>query len=166
MIRYSKEFREKITRQLFPPEPNTIKAVSKKTGVPLSTLFYWKKQFRNKGISLNKERSDSKPLTGAEKFAILIETASLNEEELGEYCRRKGLYPEQIKEWKKAAEKANESPEKKLSRKERKELNKEKHKVKRLEKELKRKEKALAETAALLVLKKKVDAIWGEDEDD
>jgi len=35
-----------------------------------------------------------------------------------------------------------------------------------LKKELRRKDKALAETAALLVLQKKVRAIWGNDEDD
>ena len=35
-----------------------------------------------------------------------------------------------------------------------------------LKKELNRKDKALAETAALLVLQKKVRAIWGESEDD
>ena len=36
---------------------------------------------------------------------------------------------------------------------------------KRLEKELQRKEKALAEAAALLVLRKKLEAIWGESEE-
>ncbi|MEO7041393.1 MAG: hypothetical protein ABI035_03950, partial [Gemmatimonadaceae bacterium] len=43
--------------------------------------------------------------------------------------------------------------------------------IKELEREVRRKDKALAETAALLVLKKKVQEIWGtwessEDEDD
>ena len=41
-----------------------------------------------------------------------------------------------------------------------------KHEIKGLKKELRRKEKALAETAALLVLQKKVSEIWGNDEDD
>ena len=35
-----------------------------------------------------------------------------------------------------------------------------------LEKELLRKEKALAEAAALLVLRKKADAIWGDQEEE
>ncbi|MBU6995884.1 MAG: hypothetical protein JZL64_12960 [Ferrovum myxofaciens] len=38
--------------------------------------------------------------------------------------------------------------------------------IKSLERELARKERALAETAALLVLSKKVGAIWGSNEDD
>ncbi len=37
---------------------------------------------------------------------------------------------------------------------------------KELEKELRRKDKALAEMAALLILKKKANAIWGDREDD
>lgn len=38
--------------------------------------------------------------------------------------------------------------------------------VKKLERELVRKDKALAEAAALLVLTKKVRAIWGDSEDE
>ncbi len=36
----------------------------------------------------------------------------------------------------------------------------------RLNQELRRKDKALAETSALLVLKKKAHLIWGDNEDD
>ena len=42
----------------------------------------------------------------------------------------------------------------------------EQKRIRELEKELRRKEKALAETAALLVLKKKANAIWGDRGDD
>ena len=38
--------------------------------------------------------------------------------------------------------------------------------IKSLEKELRRKDAALAEAAALLILRKKADAIWGEEEDE
>ena len=47
-----------------------------------------------------------------------------------------------------------------------KDVKKLKQEVKRLQKELNRKDKALAETAALLVLSKKCQAIWGEKEVD
>jgi predicted NAD-dependent protein-ADP-ribosyltransferase YbiA (DUF1768 family) len=53
-----------------------------------------------------------------------------------------------------------------LSAEERRELQQERKKTRKLEKELKRKEKALAEAAALLVLQKKAQAIWGDGEDD
>ena len=41
-----------------------------------------------------------------------------------------------------------------------------KQEIKSLEKDLNRKNKALAETAALLVLQKKVNAIWGSNDED
>ena len=102
--------------------------------------------------------------SGENKLAVVIETAAMNEQELSEYCRRKGLYVEQIACWREAAIAGNDANER-LTKAERQELQKERKKSRRLEKELNRKEKALAETAALLVLKKKAQVIWGEEED-
>jgi len=46
------------------------------------------------------------------------------------------------------------------------ELKEEKKKAKVLEKDLRKKEKALAEAAAILLLRKKAQAIWGDQEDE
>jgi len=103
--------------------------------------------------------------SGENKLAVVIETAALNEQELAEYCRRKGLYPEQIQRWREAAAGGNDDTQR-LSPAERRELQAERKKTRQLEKELRRKDKALAEAAALLVLQKKARAIWGDDGDD
>jgi hypothetical protein len=92
-----------------------------------------------------------------------VETASLNEVELSAYCRRQGLYPEQISAWRDTCLQANASVSAKVDRAQH---NAQTKKIKQLEAELRRKDKALAETAALLVLQKKVQAIWGEPEDE
>ena len=96
------------------------------------------------------------------KFAVVIETATLNEAELGEYCRRRGLYPEQIRAWRQACKQANRGAGRPsisdTTRADR-------QRIRELEHELRREEQALAETAALLVLRKKAQAIWGEPED-
>jgi len=102
-------------------------------------------------------------LSSEEKFAVVIESASLNEVELSEYCRRKGLYPEQIQAWRKTCLQANASATPKVDQTQ---VRAQAKQIKQLEAELRRKEKALAETAALLVLQKKVQAIWGEPEDE
>jgi hypothetical protein len=88
----------------------------------------------------------------------------LNESELSEYCRKQGLYPEQVQHWKEAALKGYESDEK-IQQQQLSSRKEDKRKIKKLESELRRKEKALAETAALLVLRKKAQAIWGDEED-
>jgi transposase-like protein len=103
--------------------------------------------------------------SSAEKFRVVLETMTLSETELSEYCRRKGLFPEQVAQWREACEKANDQAES------RQQYSKEKEKqsarrIKELERELKRKEAALAEAAALIILKKKANAIWGDGEDD
>ncbi len=83
--------------------------------------------------------------------------------ELSEYCRRRGLYPAQIQQWRQACEQANDwdrSQSKRLS-----EARKaDEKRIKVLERELRQKEKALAETAALLVLSKKLFGVWGDEE--
>ena len=109
--------------------------------------------------------SNPESWSGENKLAVVIETAALNEEELAEYCRRKGLYVEQISRWREAAI-AGAQTLRPLSAEERRERKQERKKTRKLEKELRRKDKALAETAALLVLQKKAQAIWGDGEDD
>jgi len=94
------------------------------------------------------------------KFTVLLETAGLNEQELGAYCRDKGLYPNEVKAWKTSSLQG-------LSGEglvDTKSLKQSQQQVRALEKELRRKEKALAESAALLVLQKKYQALWGDGE--
>ena len=99
------------------------------------------------------------------KFAVVVETATLSEAELSLYCREKGLYPEQVKSWKQdCLDGFSASPERK--REELKQAKADRKQVRKLKKELRRKEKALAEAAALLVLRKKLNAFYEEDQED
>ena len=99
------------------------------------------------------------------KLATIIETATLSESELSEYCRSKGLYVEQIKAWRTDALQGFSSS-KQQSLKDKRQQQADRKQIKQLTRELARKEKALAETAALLVLRKKLEAFWEEHEDD
>ena len=88
----------------------------------------------------------------------------MSEAELGEYCRQRGVYPEQIKAWRQACEQANDWH--RMQGQRLKALTQaDPRRIKALEGQLRRKEKALAEAAAVLVLRKNVEAIWGERED-
>jgi transposase-like protein len=100
-----------------------------------------------------------------DKFLIVVETAGMNETDLAEYARKKGLYVDQIKAWRDACMNANGGIAKEASRLN-KELKAAEKERKKLEKELQRKDKALAEAAALLVLSKKANAIWGDREEE
>lgn len=158
--KYSKEFKSGIISRLLPPQNVSVPDMVKETGIPKDTLYTWKRQYRNvqSGPDANQNQQTGH-LTNEEKLSVVIETASLSEVELGEYCRRKGFYPEQITGWKNVFVQGATSSSNKADREQRKEYIKT---IRQLEKELNRKEKALAETAALLVLQKKFQALWEE----
>lgn len=161
--KYSKEFKESIIVRMLPPENVSVPDLVRETGIPRDTLYTWRSQYRNKqGPPAGSGRSSGQ-LSNEDKLAIVIETASLSEAELGEYCRRKGIYPEQIAGWKKTFIQCNATAGSKI---EREQLRHQSKVIKELQRELNRKEKALAEAAALLVLEKKLQALLEDREDE
>ena len=99
-----------------------------------------------------------------DKLGVVLETAGLNEAELAEYCRRKGLFIEQIAAWRAVCQDANAHSADR-SREQREQSKGDRKRIKQREKELLRKDKALAEAAALVILRKKAQAIWGDPEE-
>jgi transposase len=164
MRHYSEEFKSSLIAKMLPPNNIPVPDLARDTGIPKDTLYSWRIQHRRAcGQTPVKQPAPSGELSSAEKFSVVVETASLNEVELSAYCRRKGLYPEQISAWRDTCLQANATVSPKVDRAE---LSAQSKQIKQLEAELRRKDKALAETAALLVLQKKVQAIWGEPEDE
>lgn len=160
--KYSKEFKENIIARMFPPENASVPELARETGIPKDTLYTWRLKYRNAQGSVGDSGSSGR-FSNEEKLVIIIETASLNEVELGEYCRRKGLYPEQIAGWKRTFIEAKTFP----GKADRDQVREQSKTIKKLQSELNRKEKALAETAALLVLEKKYQAfLETKDEDE
>jgi hypothetical protein len=147
-----------------------VSVLAREAGVPEGTLFRWKKETILGGMSADrpddKTTAPTKPphqWTAEEKLAVVLEAAAVPEAELGAFLRRKGLHAAQLAEWRKQVLTALEG---RGSKADRKAANVEARRVKKLEHELKRKDKALAEAAALLILKKKAQAIWGDEDDD
>ena len=124
------------------------------TGISQQTRYNWRQKAREEGQVVPGDGENSEQWSSADKFAVLLETAAMNEAELSEYCRSKGLYPEQVAEWKVSCMQANASAQE-IAKANRLQAKQDKKRIKKLESELRRKDKALAETAALLVLQKK-----------
>jgi len=165
IMAYSKELRDAMVAKMLPPNNQSISRISKQEGIPEATLRKWRDGARANGKAAPASNAGSDEWSTEDKFLIVIETAGLSETELAEYCRKKGLYAEQIELWKNACMQANGGVAQEASRLT-KALKQKDKEVKLLEKELIRKEKALAETAALLILRKKANAIWGNLMDD
>jgi len=161
MTNYSEEFKASIIVKLLPPNNASVAEVSKETGIPKDTLYCWRLKSRSARSVTPNQSVLLGHFSAEDKLAVVIETSSLNEVELGEYCRRKGLYPEQITGWKTSLVRGLTSAP---SKAEREHAHKQSRTIKQLETELNRKEKALAEVAALLVLQKKFHALLEESE--
>ena len=163
-MNYSPELKESLIQRMLPPDNEPISKIAKEEGISEQTLRSWRDKARKEGTAAPGKNGTSEDWSTQDKFLIVVETASMNETELADYARKKGLYVEQIKAWRDACMNANGGVAKEAARLNR-ELKESEKERKRLEKELLRKDKALAETAALLVLRKKAAAIWGEPED-
>ena len=162
--KYTKEEKEKLIARMLPPENYSVSKLAKETGISKSTLATWKTKALSGGLS-KKQGRPSKKLATREKFLVVMDTYTMSEIELAKYCRQNGYYVEDVKSWRDSCIVANDG-QKEDSTELRVELTKEKKKAKELEREIRVKDKALAETTALLVLKKKLNAIFGDLEED
>lgn len=159
MPKYDKEFKESIIKKMMPPQSKRIAELSEETGITIITLYKWRREAIERGNLVPLDPNNPENWSGALKLAAVIESASMNEAELSEYCRKRGLYVEQIEEWKELAIAGNDRS--RLTSEEKAELKRLKLEKIKTDKELKVKEKALAEAAVLLILEKKRQEIWG-----
>lgn len=166
MKRYSAETREWVIKQMMPPFNRAVIELAGATGITTVTLRSWRQHARDVGEFMPGNGKSSDRWSSVEKFRVVLETASLNEVESSQYCRSKGIYPEQIRQWREACEQANVAPETKSTAAQRNEAKAGDKRIRELERQLKRSDAARAEAAALLNLRKKADAIWGKEKDD
>jgi transposase-like protein len=162
---YPAERKEALLRRMMPPENKIVSALARETGITEQTLYTWRRQLKSQGVAVPGDGKNAEDWTSEDKFAVVLETATLNAAELAQYCRRKGLYAEQIAAWRLACSTANANAAQ-VSKGRQTQSKDDQKRIRSLEKELNRKEKALAEVAALLVLRKKAQAIWGDKEED
>ncbi|WFB59566.1 IS3 family transposase [Paenibacillus sp. BR1-192] len=154
MNQVSKELKESILQRMMPLNNEPVSQIARESGISETTLYKWKHAAKASGMVMPTGAQVSERWSTRDKFAIVVETAALSEIELSEYCRAKGLYVEQVNAWRDACMQANGGIAEQSSKLQ-KELRSKEQEVKELSRELQRKEAALAETAALLVLRKK-----------
>ena len=159
-MEYPEKFKAKMVQKLTAPGAPSATALSEEVGVPQPTLSKWVREAGRVGAMGKSKRTKGKrpqDWTAEEKLGAVVEAASLSEEDLGTFLRHRGLHQTHLRQWREQIVAGLKAPR---SRK----ASPEAKRVRELERELRRKDKALAETAALLVLKKKVQAIWGDED--
>jgi transposase-like protein len=170
---YSETFKKKLVARMLMPNPRPMATLAREAGVTEPTLYRWRNEATLKGVST--DHPDDKPTASnkpphawapEDKLAVVLEAAAVPEAELGMFLRRKGVHEAQLTEWRRQVTEGAVAALRGPSGRDRKAAHVEAKRVRELERELARKDKALAEAAALLVLKKKVQAIWGDEDDD
>lgn len=157
MARYSQAFKQRAVARLLPPESSPVETVSREIGVSVDTLERWRSD------ALSKPETD-RTWTAAARFEAVIATAAMNEAARSVWCREHSVFPTELEKWRVSAVQALTAPEE--TRATPQQTRHDHRRIKELERELRRKDKALAETAALLVLSKKLSAIYGEGADE
>jgi transposase len=166
-IEYPRGFKARMVQRLTGPDAVSAKSLSEELGIATSTLCSWKAQAVTL-VSMKKgtthPQSSPEARSAEEKMRLVLESSRLSDDKLGAFLRQEGIHESHLISWKQSMLESLLEPVKVAPKS--KKNSSEAKKVKALEKELRRKDKALAETAALLVLKKKVDALWGDEDDD
>ncbi len=155
---YPEDFKKAMVVKMTAPGAQSATSLAKETGVPQSTLSRWLRSYatvRLEGETMRQRRPQDR--SAEEKLEALLEYERSSEEKRGVFLRQKGLHEATLEKWKKEMLEALKIKPFVGGKK-----DPQRRRIAALERELRRKEAALAETAALLVLKKKADAIWGE----
>lgn len=160
--KFSANFREQAVKKYLERKEGTLcQDLASELGVSYGTLKRWVKSANEITDPTIKDSPNSWP--SSKKLLMVSHAMKLEEPELGAYCREQGVYQHQILAWQKEFETMKSATDQVKSEREKVRLLKSENS--KLERELKRKDKALAEAAALLVLQKKVQAMFAQAEE-
>lgn len=165
MNRYPLELKQEMVKKLCSPNGPSAYQLSAETGISTGSLYKWVQKFSGEGNLKKNLKPDG--WSPKEKLKAVFETEDMNEQELGEFLRSKGLHSHTLAEWKEEAFSALASSSKGVGRpKKDKELVSAQKEIKDLKRDLNRKNKALAEQSAIIILQKKAQHYLLEDEDE
>lgn len=157
MARYGKSFKARAVARLLPPESCALEVVALEVGVGVGTLERWREDAQSMPAR-------GRAWTAGARLEAVITTAAMSEAAKSAWCREHGVYPADLDKWRSSATAALAEPEE--ARASPQATRADHKRIKELERDLLRKDRALAETAALLVLSKKVAAIFNRGEDE
>jgi transposase-like protein len=143
-----------VVARLLPPESASVREVSREVGVGEQTLQRWRSDALSRPA---RERAWTAPA----RLEAVIATAGMDEAARSAWCREHGVYPQQLAQWRDSATQALATAEE--ARASPQQTRQDRRRIKELEREVRRKDKALAETAALLVLSRKLEAVFNKD---
>jgi len=150
---YSIAFKQKMVERLTGTSALSALQLSRETGVRQQNLSRWLQEARSLPLVAT-DKNIVHTWTVEQKAQVLSEASRLSGEQLTAYLQREGVKLADFERWRVALEEEGQESSSAIKR------------IRKLERELARKEKALAEAAALLVLKKTVESLASDEDDD
>ena len=150
---FSPAFKAKMVQRLVGPNAMSAIQLAKETGLRQQTLSRWLIEARTLP-PVSKKSATKKPRSVEDKARIVSEAGQLEGDDVVAYLEREGVKVAELEQWRLALDEEGRASKWSIDQ------------IRALQRELARKERALAEAAALLVLRKKTQALWGEEDDD
>jgi transposase len=150
---YSIAFKQKMINRLTGRDAVSAHQLAKDTGIRQQNLSRWLREARNLPL-MEANNQVVFTWTVEQKARLLADASKLTGEALTAHLECEGVTFAEFEQWRLALEEGGRSSTATTKR------------IRKLERELARKEKALAEAAALLVLKKTVESIYYDEDDD
>ena len=150
---YSVAFKRKMVERLTGRDAISANQLAKEAGVRQHILSRWLREARNLP-EVDARKLSGREWTVAQKARLLGDASELTGDELLAHLDREGVTFAEFERWRLALEEGGRASIG-ISRQ-----------IRKLERELARKEKALAEAAALLVLKKTIESAFHDEDDD
>ena len=151
---FSVAFKQKMVQRLTGKHALSASQLPRETGLRQQNLSRWLEEARSLPMMADTPKPAVREWTVEQKARVLAEGSKLDGEALTAYLERQGVKLADYEQWRIALDEGGRAATSTIKR------------IGQLERELARKDKALAEAAALLILKKKVETLYGEDEDD
>jgi transposase len=150
---YSVAYKGKMVARLSGPGATSAKELERETGIPQQTFSRWVKEARRLPVMPTTSKP-TKTWTVDDRIRILAGARGLEGDELSRFLAKEGASLLELEQWRMALGVGVQSADATRKR------------IRELERELLRKDKALAEAAALLVLKKKLEYLLEAGDDD
>lgn len=170
---YSEKFKLRMIQRLTGPNAPSALMLSREVGVSQPTLSLWLRRARRLPAMTKEQPEDKNPSTpkspkswsAEEKYRVVLDASTIAEVDLGEFLRKRGLHAAQLEEWRRVAAEGAKGALRPGKKPGHGQSKIDSRKIRELERELNRKDKALAEMAALIALKKKVELLWGDEDE-
>jgi transposase len=151
---YALSYKQQIIERLTGRNAMSARQVAREAGLGQPTVSRWLREARTLPPVAGQKRG-SRQWSIEEKVRVLAAGSKLTGSQLTQLLEREGLVLAEFERWRLALDSDNPKPSVTATRR-----------IRALEREVARKDKALAEAAALLILKKKAELLWGVVDDD